>query len=405
MNSETYFNRLENKNLLGNENLPYHFLPFKIQTYFMAIILFEEQSQKEKFYPLTFTKPFADLHFGIFSIKEWWEKFTGQKVIDDKFEDSIVVNAHILPNENIWDEIQNLAPNTFLKDISGNLLAAKNCVLQEENLNSITATSSFEFVEYPCQLLQNHAKAIERQLHLITKERSSSKISSTNKIICEEKIFIENNVELEYATLNAKNGSIYIGANAVIMEGATIRGPFALGKNSVVKMGTKIYGAVSTGNDCTLGGEIKNSIFNRGSNKAHDGYLGDSIIGSWCNFGAGATNSNVKNSASEVKVYDYHSKEFLNVGKKFGMLLGDYSRIAINSAINTGSSIGVCCNVFGNGLLPKFIPNFSWGTDNISQKYFFEKAIEHINNWMDFKHERLSENEIQILKHIFDTEK
>ncbi|HEY0298506.1 MAG TPA: putative sugar nucleotidyl transferase [Arachidicoccus sp.] len=372
----------------------------------MAIILYEKQAQREKFYPLTFTKPFAELHVGIFSVKKWWEKVTKQEVFVSNQEvcendEVIYINAHLLPSEYIWDEIQNLKQGQSLKDGSGNTLA-KKYFSENESLHSFISKNSFLFIEYPSQLLQYHAKIIEWQFHLIAKERTSQKISSTNKMINEENIFIEEHVEMEYAILNAKEGFVYIGANAVVMEGAAIRGAFALGENSVVKMGAKIYGATSTGRKCTIGGEIKNTIFNHCSNKAHDGYLGDSIIGSWCNFGAGATNSNVKNTASEVGVYDYHLSKFLSSGKKFGVLMGDYSRVAINSSINTGSSIGTCCNVFGNGLLPKFIPNFSWGTAN-KGSYEFEKAIGHINNWMALKGEKLNEQEFQTLKHIFET--
>lgn len=389
----------------------------------MAIILFEEQDQRKKFYPLTFTKPFAELHCGIFSIKEWWEKSTGQKVfvVDEDRRELLnkislgndkgfyLINAHLMPDENIWYEIQNLKKGETLQSADHRQLALhhhKNDNLKDPlfimDYSSKQYSFDYIFIETPQQLLQHHAKIIESQFHLITKERSSQKISSTNNIICEENIFIDENVEVEYATLNAKDGFIYIGANAAVMEGSAIRGPFALGERSVVKMGAKIYGATSTGRKCTLGGEIKNTIFNHCSNKAHDGYLGDSIIGSWCNFGAGATNSNVKNTAGEVDVYDYPSGKFIPSGKKAGVLMGDYSRVAINSSVNTGSSIGVCCNVFGNGLLPKFIPNFSWGTDNKQNCYRLEGAIMHIQNWMDFKGEKLSEKEIQTLKHIFE---
>jgi len=370
----------------------------------MSIILFEEKNQREKFYPLTFIKPFAYLHFGIFSIKEWWEKFTGQNVFVADFsnenKETIFINSHLLPNENIWDEIQNLQPNKSLNDNNGNILARK-VSLQKEEISATIARSSFHFMEYPYQLLQHHAKLMEQQFRFITKEKSSEKISSTNHVIAPENIFLEENVEMEYATLNAKEGFMYIGANSLVMEGSAIRGSFALGEKSVVKMNAKIYGVTSTGKKCTLGGEIKNTIFNCGSNKAHDGYLGDSIIGSWCNFGAGSSNSNIKNTAGEVEVFDYPTKKFLPYGKKFGLLMGDYSRVAINSSINTGSSIGAACNVFGSGLLPKFIPNFSWGTDTISTVYQFEKAVQHINNWMNLKDEKLSEEELNILRHIF----
>lgn len=368
----------------------------------MAIILFEEQEQREKFYPLTFTRPFAQLHAGLYSIKEWWEKFTGEHCSLDIVEGSLLINSHLLPAEDIWDEIQHLTAGTLLRDSAGHILALRNPIPDKETAASLTAVSGVDFIETPQQLLQHHAKMIERQFHLKTKGRSSQQISQTNHLICEENIFIEDNVEMEYATLNAREGAIYIGAGTVVMEGSMVRGALALGDKCVVKMGAKIYGATSTGSKCTLGGEIKNTIFHHGSNKAHDGYLGDSIIGSWCNFGAGASVSNVKNTAGHIGLYDYLSKTSIASGKKMGLLMGDYSRFAINSTVNTGSSVGVCCNVFGSGLLPKFIPNFSWGTDNKHSRYRLEDAIIHIDNWMDFKGEKLGEKEIQVLKHIFE---
>ncbi len=166
-------------------------------------------------------------------------------------------------------------------------------------------------------------------------------------------------------------------------------------------MGTKIYGATSIGNKCTVGGEIKNSVFFDYSNKAHDGYIGDSVIGAWCNLGAGASNSNIKNTASEVKVWHQFSKTNISAGTKCGLLMGDYSRSAINTSFNTGTVTGICCNIFGEGLTPKFIPNFSWGI-NDPTKYKFEKALNDIANWKKLKNEMLSDIEIQTLKHIFE---
>lgn len=386
----------------------------------MTIILFDTSALRGRFYPLSFTQPFAALKLGIFSMKEWWEKMTGEKVFlltEDYLqagyplpENELVyfVNVGLLPNRDIWDEIQNLQEGELLKAREGQLLAAKANFDKDEKLAFLQinyaekkVATDYLFIERPYQLLQNHATVIEEQFELIIRGKTSQKISSTNNIIAPENIFLEEGVQMEYATLNASEGKIYIGKGALIMEGSMIRGAFALGENSVVKMGTKIYGATSTGKKCTLGGEIKNTIFNHYSNKAHDGYLGDSIIGNWCNFGAGTTNSNVKNTAGEIGVYDYFSESGLATGKKFGLLLGDYSRLAINSSINTGSSIGVCCNVFGNGILPKFIPNFSWGINNKEGGYQIEKAIQHIQNWMALKAEKLSDWEIQILQHIF----
>ncbi len=387
----------------------------------MQIILFDTSALRGRFYPLSYTKPFAAFQMGIFSMKEWWEKMTGKQVsllTEDYLQPGYplpenewvyFVNAGLLPNRNIWNEIQNLQEGDLLKAREGQLLAAKANFDENEKLAFLQINYSerkvetdYIFIERPYQLLQNHARAIEEQFELIMQGKNSQKISSTNNIIAPENIFLEEGVQMEYVSLNASEGKIYIGKNALIMEGSMIRGAFALGENSVVKMGTKIYGATSTGKKCALGGEIKNTIFNHFSNKAHDGYLGDSIIGNWCNFGAGTSNSNIKNTANEVGVYDYFSKSMVAAGKKFGLLMGDYSRLAINSSINTGTSIGVCCNVFGDGLLPKHIPNFSWGISNQNSKYQIEKAMQHIQNWMALKAEKLSDWEIQTLQHIFD---
>jgi UDP-N-acetylglucosamine diphosphorylase/glucosamine-1-phosphate N-acetyltransferase len=182
------------------------------------------------------------------------------------------------------------------------------------------------------------------------------------------------------------------------MDGSMLYGPVAICEKAVVKMGSKIYGATTIGPDCIVGGEIKNSVFFGNSNKAHDGYIGDSVIGEWCNMGAGTSNSNIKNNASSIMLWTPNGP--VNVGLKCGVLMGDYSRTAINTSINTGTVIGVCCNVFGNGLTPKYIPSFSWGSDGV-ERYRYEKALEDIQNWKQLKQQSLSENEMTILKHIF----
>jgi len=204
---------------------------------------------------------------------------------------------------------------------------------------------------------------------------------------------------VEHCFLNGSDGPIYVGKNALIMEGSMLRGPIAIGENAVVKMGTKIYGATTIGPNCTVGGEIKNAVFFGNSNKAHDGYVGDSVIGEWCNMGAGTSNSNIKNNASSVMLWTPNGPA--DVGFKCGMLMGDYTKTAINTSINTGTVIGACCNIFGSGLTPKYIPNFSWGSDGV-ERYEFEKAISDIVNWKRLKQQSLSANEKTILKHIFD---
>jgi len=234
---------------------------------------------------------------------------------------------------------------------------------------------------------------------LITKSRKSQKISATNKLIKANHIFIEKGAEVEHCYLNASDGPIYIGKTAVVMEGSMLRGPVAICDGAVVKMGSRIYGATTIGPACNVGGEIKNSVFFANSNKAHDGYIGDSVIGEWCNMGAGTSNSNIKNNASGVMLWTPNGA--MNVGLKCGVMMGDYSRTAINTSINTGTVIGVCCNVIGNGLTPKYIPSFSWSSDGV-ERYDFEKALSDIENWKQLKKQSLSTNEKTILKYLFD---
>ncbi len=196
-----------------------------------------------------------------------------------------------------------------------------------------------------------------------------------------ENIFIEAGAKLDFSILNAESGPIYIGKNAEVQEGCLLRGPISIGEGSRVKMGTKIYGATTIGPYCLAGGEIKNSVLMAFSNKGHDGYFGDSVIGEWCNLGAGTSNSNLKNNASPVKIWSKKDNDFVIAGTKCGLLMGDYSRCAINTSFNTGTVVGVCCSIFGNPFPPKFIDNFTWG----DKKYIFEKAVTDINNWKKLK--------------------
>jgi UDP-N-acetylglucosamine diphosphorylase/glucosamine-1-phosphate N-acetyltransferase len=223
-------------------------------------------------------------------------------------------------------------------------------------------------------------------------------VNDTNRLIQEDQIIIEEGATVSCSNLKASEGPIYIGREAVIMEGASIRGPFVIGNKAVVKMNTSIYGSTSIGPYCLAGGEIKNSIIMGFSNKGHDGYLGDSIIGFWCNLGAGTSNSNVKNSAGQVQLWNEAKQVWDTVGQKMGMLVGDYSRFAIQSSINTGSYIGVSANVFGNGLLPKNLPNFTWGT---MPGYVFEKVMEDIGNWKKMKGFEVTQEEQLVLEHLY----
>jgi UDP-N-acetylglucosamine diphosphorylase/glucosamine-1-phosphate N-acetyltransferase len=386
----------------------------------MAIVLFDN-AQRTKLFPLTATKAVADLRIGILKIKEYWQLVSKEKVfvhtadylqcLYEKIpnEQHVWIDASIVPNEQLVHQILALENGTTLVDdaglIAANLLAdtanfSAKKILQvvESTVNTITV----QRIEWPHDLFQLNDVFIRLHFDLITRGRTSQPISSTNQFSQSQNIFIEEGAVVEYALLNASTGSIYIGKNAVIMEGAVIRSSLALLDKAVIKMGAKIYGATTIGVQAVAGGEIKNAIISDFSNKAHDGYLGDSVLGEWCNLGAGTSNSNIKNTAGDVKLWNYFVNNYISAGQKCGFIMGDFSRAAINSSINTGSSIGVSCNVFGEGLLPTLFNHFSWGSKHLS-KYVFEKAIADINNWKKLKGKTISAEEISVLKYIFGT--
>lgn len=383
----------------------------------MAIILFDNQFRK-KLFPLTATKAVADIRLGIFNRKEWWQQKAKQEVFVHTVDylrplypaipdgEHIWVDASLIADIDLMWKILSLHPNEALADEQG-LVAGRATILDFELAHplqyflSVIRIAPTKRIGTAQQLFQWNEAAIRSHFGFISHGRKRQPISPTNKLVNPENIFIEADAAVEFSILNASTGPIYIGKGATVMEGCLIRGPFALCEGATLKMGTKVYGATTIGKNSVGGGEIKNSIISDFSNKAHDGYLGDSVIGEWCNLGAGTSNSNVKNTGGDVKAYNHHSGKYEQAGMKCGVIMGDYSRTAINSSINTGSVIGVCCNVFGEGLLPKLIHDFTWGTKGLT-KYEFEKALTDISNWKKMKGKELSKAETSMLKHIFE---
>ena len=246
-------------------------------------------------------------------------------------------------------------------------------------------------------VVKNNAATIVRDVAIKQINKVTLELNSSSQIIHPCNIFVEEGAILENCILNASEGPIYIAKNCKIMDGAILRGPIFIDEGSIVKMGATIYGGTSIGKNCVVGGEIKNSVINNFSNKAHHGYLGDSIIGKWCNLGAGTSTSNVKNNGSDVMLQLANAE--LNAGNKFGLLMGDYSRSAINTSFNTGTVVGTCCNIFTEGLTPKYIPNFSWGCKG--ERYELPKAFTDIENWKIMKGETLSKEERELLKNLY----
>jgi UDP-N-acetylglucosamine diphosphorylase / glucose-1-phosphate thymidylyltransferase / UDP-N-acetylgalactosamine diphosphorylase / glucosamine-1-phosphate N-acetyltransferase / galactosamine-1-phosphate N-acetyltransferase len=375
-------------------------------------------ADRGNFYPFSLTQSLANIRVGIYTIQERWEQWLNepcsiytanylQVLLEDssflKTDESLFfINITCLPNEKLITQINSLKEGEKLMSDTGKWIATKS---KERSFQKILLASlppityqEVSFVQDQIQLLSLHAKWIERDFQWVKGKRKSQPIDSSNKIVHPENIFIEEGATVSCSNLNASEGPIYIGKDAIVMEGTSIRGPFVLGQKGVVKMNASIYGATTIGPYSLAGGEIKNSVLMGFSNKGHEGYLGDSIIGYWCNIGAGTCNSNLKNTAGTVQMWNEFKQEWEEVGQKMGMLMGDYSRFAIQSSINTGSYIGVSANIFGNGLLPKNLPNFTWG---ILPGYQYDKAISDLNNWKKLKGFTVTEAEKLVLKHLY----
>ncbi len=387
------------------------------------IIFTEEFCQPENLYPFTLTRQIQDIRIGILTIREKWEKILGLPSFDKKEDDykdmkrsvsldvaaedgtCLLIHGNILPTPKLIKAIQRLKDGDFIATKNGNGIVyrfTKKEIADKHKIKvgrAITIKEELKTIQYPWDIFRLNDWALRQDFALLTGKRKSQPVSKTNKVTKPSQLFLEKGAKMEHCIINASSGPVYIGKDAEVMEGSLIRGPFAMGEKSCLKMGSKVYGATTLGPYCVAGGEIKNTVLFGYSNKAHDGYLGDSVIGEWCNLGAGTTNSNIKNNASEVKIWT--PKGEMNAGLKCGVFMGDYSRTSINTAINTGTVIGVSCNVFGSGLTPKYIPNFSWGSEGI-KRYELEKALLDIQDWKQLKGNLLTDEERDVLKNIFD---
>lgn len=376
-------------------------------------------ADRMNFYPFSLTRSLSDCRVGIYTFKERWEIYleAETEVFTENYlqalyapitflnhaEEVCFINITCIPSLEVIEQIKALQDGEKLINSNGKWIASKSKerIFQKILLpaNAPIVFDRVAFVNDAVHLLNLQDKFIRRDFELVKKDRNSQPLDLSNKAIGPEQIFVEEGASVSCANLNASNGPIYIGKEAVIMEGACIRGPFVLGYKGVIKMNASIYGATTIGPFCLAGGEIKHSIMMGYSNKGHEGYLGDSILGYWCNIGAGTSNSNIKNTASDVQLWNESKQEWVSVGQKMGMLVGDYSRLAILSRINTGTYIGVSANIFGKGLLPKMLPNFTWG---IVPGYQYDKAIEDIDNWKKLKGTCITDAEKIVIKHLFD---
>jgi len=391
----------------------------------MAIILFEDNAH-QTLLPLTYTRPVADLRIGILTIAEKWAKhlktdfsFKTETYLQGKFPlkitaDNLFINGAFCPDADLLEAIDKLQTGDALK-LGEQLIAVR---LNESDVNSFNADADFDRVinydrspvvlKYPEDIFRNNDVELRKDFALLTKGRTSATISSTNTIIGND-FFAEDDVLTECSTFSTLNGPIYLGKHTEVWEGTNIRGGFALNSHSQVKMGTKIYGATTVGPYSRVGGEINNAVIWGYSNKGHEGYLGNSVVGEWCNIGADSNNSNLKNNYAEVKLYDYTTERYRKTGLQFcGLIMADHAKCGINTMFNTGTVVGVGSNVFGAGFPPNFIPDFSWGgAQHGIETYSLKKMLETTEKvFARREHCDFNETEQSILKTIFElTEK
>ena len=371
--------------------------------------------------PFTFTRPVADIRVGILTIREKWEKYLGsttttltEDYLSEKFpmvemEENVMINAAFLPNPILAEMISNLEPNQAIFKGDAIIAFFTQDSQDEVDFDSYTIIE-FEkevlTIEHTWDIFAKNDAALREDFELLTEGRTSQPIPKSVNVISPSTIFIEEGAKLEFVTLNASTGPIYIGKNAEIMEGSVIRGPFALCEEAQVKLASKVYGATTVGPYCRIGGEVNNSVLFGYSNKGHEGFLGNSVLGEWCNIGADSNNSNLKNNYEEVKLWSYETEGFEKTGLQFcGLMMGDHSKCGINTMFNTGTVVGVSTNIFGSGFPRNFVPSFSWGGASGFSTYITKKAFETARIAMARRHVDFDEQEAKILEHVFEETK
>ena len=385
----------------------------------MNYILFDGP-HRNALLPFTFTRPVADIRIGILTIREKWEKHLGSTItsitedyLSEKWPmvemgNNVMINASFLPNDILVAMIKNLEVNQaiFQEEEVVAFYAKEGEEVDFDSFEVLEFTNDCIKIENTWDIFQKNEVAIREDFELLTEDRYSQPIPKSVNVIAPENIFIEEGAKLEFVTLNASTGPIYIGKNAEIMEGSVIRGPFALCASGRVKLATKVYGATTVGPHSVIGGEVNNSVLFGYSNKGHDGFLGNAVLGEWCNIGADSNNSNLKNNYEEVKLWSYETENFAKTGLQFcGLMMGDHSKCGINTMFNTGTVVGVSTNIFGAGFPRNFVPSFSWGGASGFTTYLTKKAFETAKIVMARRNVEFSEEDAKILEHVFEITK
>lgn len=380
----------------------------------MNYILFDG-NVRNRLLPFTFTRPVADIRVGILTIREKWEHYLGfttttltEDYLSSRFsflelENNIFINSSFFPTENIANIVKGLTENQalFYQDEPIAFFAAEGQEVNFDTFDVISYTHhDVRRIENTWDIFSMNGEAIKRDFKMLTENKISQPIPEGVWVKNPENVFIEEGAEINFCTLNASEGPIYIGKNATVMEGALVRGPFALCEGAALKMGAKIYGDTTVGPHSKVGGEVGNSVIFGYSNKGHDGFLGNSVIGEWCNLGADTNTSNLKNNYAEVRLWNYETEGFARTGLQFcGLMMGDHSKCSINTMFNTGTVVGVSANIFGSGFPKNFVPSFTWGG---ATTYKTEKAFEVAKMVMARRGIEFTEEDAEILRHVFE---
>ncbi len=391
----------------------------------MKYILFDS-TDRDRLLPFTHTRPIADIRCGILTMRERWESYLGyatttltEAYLQSVFPqgstgDDVYINGAVFANAALAAAIKKLQQGQSL--VKGDIIIAA-CTMAQQSISGFhdhvksMAAQHFEGDVYALKnvwdIFSINDRAIREDFTHITKGRTSAPIPADVTVSGKENLFIEEGANI-YAgcIINATAGPVYIAKDTEILEGTLVRGPLAVCEQAVIKMGAKMYGATTIGPGCKVGGEINNAVFFANSNKAHDGYLGNAVIGEWCNLGADTNCSNLKNNYDEIKIWDEAANKSVKTGLTFcGLLMGDHSKCGINTMFNTGTVVGVSCNLFGGSFPEKFVRSFSWGGSEGITTYDFNRAMETANRMMGRRHKQLTDAETAMYRHIFDHNK
>lgn len=388
----------------------------------MNYILFDDSVVRTQMLPLTFMRPVADIRLGILTLREKWEHFLGETTstltepyLQKKFpimkaSENILINSAFIPDDKMVALIKKLDPDQALVTES-RIIAMHVTADQLDNLGAKEMDETTEIVleeeprsvSYAWDIFSMNDEELRNDFDMLTKGKKSQPLSKTNTLLGDGGLFIEEGAVIECAILNTKTGPIYIGKDSEVMEGASIRGPFALCQDAIIKMGAKIYGATTIGPFCKIGGEVNNSVFFGYTNKSHDGFIGQSVIAEWCNLGADTNVSNLKNTYENIKMWSYYDETFINTGLQFcGLIMGDHTKTAINTQINTGTVIGISSNIFGAGFPRNFIPSFSWGGASGFKSYDVDRAAIVAERVFKRRNKQFDKTERNIMNAVFN---